>query len=110
MKCWARLKGGHCTLRQPTLSALGVFLQTSCFGPDGHVATGKALLGSFQLGTFWFEAPPEGPTRTFSAQGSKATGTGAKSWESNLRPSWAAFASTLPRLESQREEKKGQAS
>lgn len=66
MRCWAWLRG-RALHRQtvPTLSAVGVFLQTSCFGPDGHLATGKALLGSFQLGTFWsrlLQRVPQGPS------------------------------------------------
>lgn len=59
----------------PTLRAVGVFLQTSCFGPDRHLATCKAPLGSFQLTASWCKAPTEVLARTYSACGEQDLGS-----------------------------------
>lgn len=49
-----------------TLRTVGVFLQTSCFGLDRHLATCKPPLGSFQQRASWFEAPTEDLARICS--------------------------------------------
>lgn len=61
-----------------TLRTVGVFLQTSCFGPDGHLAARRVLLGFFQLRASWFEAPTEDLTRIYSVWGEHGHGHGSR--------------------------------
>lgn len=58
---------------------MGVFLQTSCFGPDGHLAARRVLLGFFQLRASWFEAPTEDLTRIYSVWEEHGHGHGGRS-------------------------------
>lgn len=73
------------------LRTVGVFLQTSCFGLDRHLATRKSPLGSFQLRASCFQAlvkDLQGPA-AYAEQGSETEGKGARSWEQDLGPFWS---------------------
>lgn len=80
------------------LRTVGVFLQTSCFGLDRHLASCKAPLGSFQLRASCFEALVKDLARTcgICGAGEQDRGQGGKILGAGPRASLDRICFCLP--------------